>query len=128
MPGNGFYFCCCYIANVVPTASSHFTCLHKNLQAQFGAIANLLISTMFSVAQASLLAFPSERPIFLREYSTNHYSVVTYFVSRMSVEAVVTFVQILIQVRKVGGVCFWNGCDTYILCGPHLHCSVVPLF
>jgi hypothetical protein len=68
-----------------------------NLQAEFGAIANLLISTMFGVAQSSLLDFPKDRPVFLREYSTNHYSVIPYFISRLSIECTVTFFQALVQ-------------------------------
>ena len=68
-----------------------------NLQAEFGAIANLLISTMFGVAQSSLLDFPKDRPVFLREYSTNHYSVIPYFLSRLSIECTITFLQTLVQ-------------------------------
>jgi ABC-type multidrug transport system permease subunit len=68
-----------------------------NLQANFGAIANLLISTMFGVAQSSLLDFPKDRPVFLREYSTNHYSVFPYFMSKLSIECTVTFSQALVQ-------------------------------
>lgn len=68
-----------------------------NLQAEFGAIANLLISTMFGVAQSALMDFPKDRPVFLREYSTNHYSVIPYFLSRLSVECAVTFLQALVQ-------------------------------
>jgi ABC-type multidrug transport system permease subunit len=68
-----------------------------NLQAEFGAIANLLISTMFGVAQSALLDFPKDRPVFLREYSTNHYSVLPYFLSKLSVECAVTFLQALVQ-------------------------------
>lgn len=49
-------------------------------------------------AQPSLLAFPDERPVFLREYSTNHYSVISYFVCRLILEASVTFVQIWVAV------------------------------
>jgi ABC-type multidrug transport system permease subunit len=68
-----------------------------NLQAQFGAVANLLISTMFGVAQSALLDFPKDRPVFLREYSTNHYSVAPYFLARLSTECTVTFLQTLVQ-------------------------------
>lgn len=49
-----------------------------------------------SQAQDALLAFPQERPVFLREYSTNHYSIISYFLSRLTMEAVVTFLQILV--------------------------------
>jgi hypothetical protein len=52
---------------------------------------------MFGTAQPALLAFPEERPVFLREYSTNHYSVFSYFMSRFTVEASITALQILVQ-------------------------------
>ncbi|KAG7372547.1 ABC transporter [Nitzschia inconspicua] len=68
-----------------------------NLQAEFGAIANILISTMFGVAQSALLDFPKDRPVFLREYSTNHYSVLPYFLAKLSIECTVTFLQALVQ-------------------------------
>jgi hypothetical protein len=58
-----------------------------------------MILAMFGTAQPSLLAFPEERPVFLREYSTNHYSVIAYFTCRLFMEALVTFIQIMIQVR-----------------------------
>ena len=57
----------------------------------------VLLSSMFGTAQPALLAFPDERPVFLREYSTNHYSVIAYFLSRLTMEAVVTAAQILLQ-------------------------------
>lgn len=53
---------------------------------------------MFGTAQPALLSFPEERPVFLREYSTNHYGVLPYFMSRLTVEVVVTAIQILVQV------------------------------
>ena len=56
--------------------------MYTEVQASFGAMANLLISTMFGVAQSSLMEFPKDRPVFLREYSTNHYSIVPYFLSK----------------------------------------------
>jgi len=57
----------------------------------------VLLSGMFGTAQPALLAFPDERPVFLREYSTNHYSVVSYFLARLTMEAVVTLLQIVVQ-------------------------------
>ena len=45
----------------------------------------------------ALFAIPEERPIFLREYSTNHYSAGAYFVSKFTMEAFITFAQILVQ-------------------------------
>ncbi|OEU13882.1 ABC2_membrane-domain-containing protein [Fragilariopsis cylindrus CCMP1102] len=65
--------------------------------ASFGAIANLLISTMFGVAQSSLTEFPKDRPVFLREYSTNHYSVLPYFLAKFSIECFTILCQVLVQ-------------------------------
>jgi len=65
--------------------------------ASFGAQVNLLISTMFGVAQSSLMEFPRDRPVFLREYSTNHYSIFPYFLSKFSLECITTMIQCLSQ-------------------------------
>jgi hypothetical protein len=61
-----------------------------NLNSHFGALIMMLMMGMMGTAQQALLSFPTERPVFLREYSTNHYSVASYFLSRLTVEAVVT--------------------------------------
>lgn len=68
-----------------------------NLQAEFGAIATFLVTTISGVAQSTLMDFPKDRPVFLREYSTNHYSIIPYFLSRLSVECTLTLVQSLVQ-------------------------------
>lgn len=68
-----------------------------SVQSQFGAVIMILLMSMFGTAQPALLSFPEERPVFLREYSTNHYSVISYFVSRLTMEAVVTAGQIMVQ-------------------------------
>lgn len=41
-----------------------------NFNAHFGAITMVLIDSMFGPAQSVMLAFPYERPMFLREYAT----------------------------------------------------------
>ena len=64
-----------------------------NVQSHFGALIMILLGGMFSTAEPALAAFPQERPVFLREYSTNHYSVAAYFVSKFTVEAVLTALQ-----------------------------------
>jgi ABC-2 type transporter len=69
-----------------------------NLTSQFGAMMILLMLALLGTAQPALLFFPEERPIFLREYSTDHYSVMSYLVSRLLVEAITTFIQIIIMV------------------------------
>mmetsp|Transcript_33515 Transcript_33515/g.58849 ORF Transcript_33515/g.58849 Transcript_33515/m.58849 type:complete len:527 (+) Transcript_33515:753-2333(+) len=62
----------------------------------FGAMIMILMMSMFGTAMPTLLSFPEERPVFLREYSTNHYGTVSYFTSRLAMEALVTFLQILV--------------------------------
>jgi ABC-type multidrug transport system permease subunit len=52
--------------------------------------------SMFATALPTLIMFPDERPVFLREYSTNHYNVVSYFLSRLGLEIFLTAVQILL--------------------------------
>ena len=44
-----------------------------------------------------MLEFPKDRPVFLREYSTNHYRVIPYFIAKLSVEGTITFGQVLSQ-------------------------------
>jgi ABC-2 type transporter len=73
----------------------------SNLQSHFGGLIMVSLMSMFGTAQPALLSFPEERPVFLREYSTNHYSVISYFVSRLTMEAVITAAQILVQVRSI---------------------------
>jgi len=55
----------------------------------------VLMMSMFGTAQPVLLSFPSERPVFLREYSTRHYDVASYFCAKFSVEAAITAAQVL---------------------------------
>jgi hypothetical protein len=69
----------------------------QNLNSIFGALLMVLLMSMFGTAQPALLAFPEERPVFLREYSTNHYSVISYFMARFTMEAFVTGLQVLVQ-------------------------------
>eukprot|EP00550_Attheya_septentrionalis_P002132 CAMPEP_0198291248 /NCGR_PEP_ID=MMETSP1449-20131203/8839_1 /TAXON_ID=420275 /ORGANISM="Attheya septentrionalis, Strain CCMP2084" /LENGTH=615 /DNA_ID=CAMNT_0043989865 /DNA_START=103 /DNA_END=1947 /DNA_ORIENTATION=- len=68
-----------------------------NLQSHFGAIIMVLLMGMFGTAQPALLAFPEERPVFLREYSTNHYNVLSYFLARFTMEAFITSLQVMTQ-------------------------------
>jgi len=57
----------------------------------------VIMMSMFGTAQPALLSFPQERPVFLREYSTDHYSVFSYFLSRLTMEAFITALQIVVQ-------------------------------
>jgi ABC-type multidrug transport system ATPase subunit len=65
--------------------------------AHYGALVMVFISSMFGSASPMMLAFPFERPMFLREYSTGTYSVVAYFISKSVVELPMAFAQVLLQ-------------------------------
>lgn len=69
----------------------------SNVQSHFGSMVMILISAMFGTAQPALIEFPAERPIFLREFYTNHYKVSSYFMSKFTIEAIVTFTQCMVQ-------------------------------
>jgi ABC-type multidrug transport system permease subunit len=69
-----------------------------NVTSTFGAISVFLVTTISGVAQSSLMDFPKDRQTFLREYSTNHYSSVPYFISHFCFEVVLTLLQTFIQV------------------------------
>eukprot|EP01063_Lacrimia_lanifica_P004683 TRINITY_DN12671_c0_g1_i1.p2 TRINITY_DN12671_c0_g1~~TRINITY_DN12671_c0_g1_i1.p2 ORF type:complete len:682 (+),score=283.16 TRINITY_DN12671_c0_g1_i1:47-2092(+) len=56
------------------------------LQAHFGAVTQVCIGGMFGLAQPTLLAFPLEKPVFLREYATGTYRALPYFASKLLVE------------------------------------------
>jgi ABC-type multidrug transport system permease subunit len=71
--------------------------IFTNAQSHFGALIMVQLSAMFGTAQPAIFAIPVERPIFLREYSTDHYSAGAYFISKFTIEAVITFLQILVQ-------------------------------
>lgn len=66
-------------------------------QAVLGALANVNIATMMGQSQSALTTFAAERPLFLREYSTDHYSILPYFLSHLASEALVSFMVMLIQ-------------------------------
>ena len=78
--------------------------VQQNIQSHFGALIMVMLMGMFGTAQPALLAFPEERPVFLREYSTNHYNVISYFLSRLTMEAFITFLQILVQVSDASSL------------------------
>jgi ABC-type multidrug transport system ATPase subunit len=52
----------------------------------YGSMTQIAIGAMFNSAQPLLLKFPLERGIFLREYATNTYGSVPYFLSKTMVE------------------------------------------
>jgi hypothetical protein len=68
-----------------------------NANATFAALLMALMANVFSTTLPSLVAFPEERPVFLREYSTNHYSVVSYFASRLTMELIINGIQVTVS-------------------------------
>jgi len=65
----------------------------ENLQTHLGALTFVSISAMFGGAQGTLLSFPFEKPVFLREYSTGTYSVTAYTLSKILTEIPLAFLQ-----------------------------------
>jgi ABC-2 type transporter len=67
-----------------------------NLTSQLGAVMILMVFSIIGCAQPAIMFFPEERPIFLREFSTRHYKVLPYFMSRLCMEIIITFIQLLL--------------------------------
>ncbi|KAF4671642.1 hypothetical protein FOL47_001379 [Perkinsus chesapeaki] len=64
-------------------------------QSYFGAVVALNIMAMMGSAQTTVLAFPAQRGIFLREYAANMYSAVPYVISKTIVELPLAFMDSL---------------------------------
>ena len=56
----------------------------------------VLMISLLSTALPVMVKFPSERPVFVREYSTNHYSVFAYFLSRLVMEILLTGIPVVL--------------------------------
>jgi len=67
-----------------------------SLQSHMGAVTMIGINAMFSCTQPTLLAFPSERPVFLREHASTMYGVLPYFLSKTVVEFFLLVIQITV--------------------------------
>lgn len=65
----------------------------SQIMSYIGAITFVCIQAMFSNVQPVLLAFPKERPIFIREYSGGSYSAGIYFLCKSLVELPLLAVQ-----------------------------------
>jgi len=68
-----------------------------NFNTHFGALVMVTISSMFGPSQAVMLAFPFERPMFMREYATGTYGALAYFISKAAFELPMTMLQIIAQ-------------------------------
>ena len=69
----------------------------SKVNAHFGAVTMVTISSMFGSAQPVMIMFPFERPMFMREYSTGTYSSWTYFITKTFLDAPLTLAQTLVQ-------------------------------
>eukprot|EP01035_Chromulina_nebulosa_P017689 gene17689-23279_t len=69
----------------------------NNFNAHFGGLTMSTIGALFGASQATMLMFPFERPMFLREYSTGTYTATAYFVSKILIELPLVFVQTVLQ-------------------------------
>lgn len=67
------------------------------VQAVVGALVNTLMAVMMGQSQNALMIFSGERPLFMREYSTNHYTIGPYFFSKLVSEALQSCVAMMVQ-------------------------------
>ena len=67
------------------------------VQAVVGALVNTLMAVMMGQSQNALLIFSADRPLFMREYSTNHYTIGPYFFSKLASEALQSCVAMMVQ-------------------------------
>jgi len=68
-----------------------------NFNSHFGAVTMISISSMMGAVQPVLLNFPTERPMFMREYSTGTYRTAPYFISKAMVELPLCLAQSCVQ-------------------------------
>jgi ABC-type multidrug transport system ATPase subunit len=73
------------------------------LQSHLGALTMVGINAMFGAVQPAILSFPAERPVFLREYASQMYGVVPYFMSKSIVE----FVLLIFQTAAAWLIDYW---------------------
>jgi ABC-type multidrug transport system ATPase subunit len=90
--------------------------LPQDLGAHFGALTFCTIGAMFGTAQATLLEFPDEKPLFLREYSTGTYGTFSYGISKIIAELPLAFMQNLLLVVIVYNLCGFRGNFLVLVC------------
>jgi ABC-type multidrug transport system ATPase subunit len=79
------------------------------ISGHFGSMTMVMISAMFGSGQPTLLEFPSERPMFMREYSTGTYSVITYSIAKLTMEIPILFLQCIVQFALVYNMIEFQG-------------------
>eukprot|EP00300_Choanocystis_sp_HF-7_P017142 c19643_g1_i1.p1 GENE.c19643_g1_i1~~c19643_g1_i1.p1 ORF type:complete len:544 (+),score=110.83 c19643_g1_i1:34-1632(+) len=73
----------------------------ENFGTHFGVIMMMTMNAQFGSVQPTLLTFPIQRPIFLREYATGTYRSGAYFLSKALTEVVMSLFQIVLLVLIV---------------------------
>ncbi|KAJ9469406.1 ABC transporter G family member 7 [Diplonema papillatum] len=81
----------------------------------WGALAFVSIIAMFLTAQPTILVFPTERPVFMREYATGTYGTLPYMLSKTLVELPASLLQTLIQLVVSYFMVDLNGNFFYLL-------------
>jgi len=81
---------------VVPQATGLRQQLQQELEYHYKAVVQVGFVAMFSACQPTILSFPLERPVFLREFSANMYGTMAYFLSKMAVEVPLGAAQALV--------------------------------
>lgn len=69
--------------------------VYSNVVNASGAATLVCINALFGPAEAALFQFPKERPIFLREFASGNYNVVSYFLAKLLVELPATGMNIM---------------------------------
>lgn len=59
----------------------------------------VMLMSMMNQSTSVLLAFSLERPLFLKEYRTKHYTVIPYISSKFIAEICYTIIILLVQVK-----------------------------
>lgn len=75
----------------------------------------LTISSMFGSATPIMLAFPFERPLFMREYSTGTYGAAAYFMGKLCSEMPLNFMQICLAYLFAYNMMELNGMWIYLI-------------
>ena len=79
------------------------------IHAYRGCVLVMCCNAMFANAQATVMALPAQRSIFLREHSTGMYSSMAYLSSKVPMEYVLSAIQVLVQLIIAYFFCALNG-------------------
>lgn len=87
----------------------------QKLEWHFNALVQVALVAMFSACQPTILAFPLERAVFLREYGSGAYGILPYYASKVAVELPMVFVQSLLTLSLCYFLMELNGNFVHLL-------------